>query len=258
MKRFSLIAAMVIMAGSAMAQEQVAEDSIIADVSPGDPVTVSNINGDIRVLGGAGNTAEVSWKLTCDTSEEMEAVRVICETQNGIDCRVEYDDSWSENHSARVDFILAVPGDVPLDYSMENVNGTVELKDASGSGEISLVNGTLLASGFSGPLSAEVVNGELTIDDCPGLESAELVNGSLFVTIEEVAENLSLRSVNGTVRLKLNTAARVELETLSGSMEVPEGFGAVFTEQVVGSSADFGTGSPVISVSTVNGDIEIL
>lgn len=258
MKYFPLVSAMVFMAGSAMAQEHVTENSLTASVSPGDPVTVSNISGDIFVLGGDGDAVEVSWKLTCDTREEMDAVTVICEAEYGVHCRVEYDDSWNDDHSARVDFLLSVPGDIPLDYRLENVNGTVELKDASGNGEISLVNGDVLASGFTGPLSIEVVNGELTVDDCPGLERAELVNGSLFVTLEEMAEDLSLRSVNGTVRLKLNTEARVELETLSGSMEIPEGFGAVFTDQMVGSSAEFGTGSPVVSVSTVSGDIEIL
>lgn len=258
MKYFPLVSAMVFIAGSAMAQEHLTENSLTANVSPGDPVTVSNVNGDILITGGGGNTVEVSWKLTCDTREEMDAVTVVCEAVDGVHCRVEYDDSWNDHHSARVDFLLSVPGDIPLDYSMENVNGTVELKDASGNGVISLVNGTVLASMFSGPLSIEVVNGELTVDHCPGLESAELVNGSLFVTLEEMAEDLSLRSVNGAVRLKLNTEARVELETLSGTMEIPEGFGAVFTDQVVGSSAEFGTGSPEISVSTVSGDIEIL
>ncbi len=77
---------------------------------------------------------------------------------------------------------LPFPG-YPLDYLVENVNGIVELKDASGNCEISLVNGDVLASMFTGPLSIEVVNGELTVDDCPGLERAELVNGSLFCNI---------------------------------------------------------------------------
>ncbi len=168
MKYISLVSVMVFMAGAAMAQEHVSENSLTADVSPEDPVTVSNITGDIFVLGGDGDAVEVSWKLTCDTQEEMDAVTVVCEAEDGVHCRVEYDHSWNSDHSARVDFLLTVPGDIPLDYLVENVNGIVELKDASGNCEISLVNGDVLASMFTGPLSIEVVNGELTVDDCPG------------------------------------------------------------------------------------------
>ncbi len=110
---------------------------------------------------------------------------------------------------------------------------------------------------FSGELSVHSVNGNIDISESPGIRIAELVNGNIECVINALEDDLELAVVNGSITLNLSTDAEVEIETISGVIEIAEIFNAYITDDIVGSSSEFGDGEFSIEISTVSGNIII-
>jgi len=256
--RFVCVAATAaLFAFTAHANEFTLEETVTADVVQGDAVQVVNVSGDIHVKGSDSPGIEVSYIVTCETQEDMDAVDVVYSIENGISFSVEYCDGWERCGSCRVDFFVTAPSGTELEYELENVNGKMILEGIYGLASVSLVNGVVEVNGFSGGLSVEVVNGDVSVEGASGLESLAIVNGCVFLSVEELSEDLTIESVNASVSMKLLCDAAVFVETMSGMIDIDEGFSPEIERNTAGCSAVFGNGERKITVSTLNGDIEI-
>lgn len=258
MRSILLLALAVLLTSAAFADDVVVQETVTANVSAGNPVSIGTINGDIQIESWDSDEIEVSYTITCETQEEMDAIEVVYSIQDGVDFTVEIDDEWHGGHNSKVDFFINVPRDVDLDYTIDNVNGAIVLHGGSGSAELSLVNGNVEADDFSGAMTVEVVNGDISIDEIPGLNAVSIVNGSVLLTVMDLLEDLSIESVNADMSLKLNGNARVDIETLSGSLDIDDSFNPEISNDIVGSSASFGQDGRRIMISTVSGNIEVL
>jgi len=258
MKLFLISAAAVLLSGSASAGDVVQVETLTASVMQGDPVSVENVNGNIVVEGWDSPGVQVSYTITCSSQEEMDAISVVCSTENGVSCRVIYNEDWDGDHHGKVDFLINVPSDVDLDYSLENVNGDIDCSNHSGRATIDLVNGEVAVSDLTGEVAISVVNGDVTAGEVPGASSISIVNGSILLSVNEMQGDAVIESVNGGIKLQLDADARVEAETMSGSIHIAESFGAVVSEDIVKTFSSFGNGERLIVLSTINGDIEVM
>ena len=242
---------------SASAEDVVREETITAALNAGEKIQIDNINGDISVEGWSSDEVEVVYTITCDNQEEMDAIEVVCDLDDGIFCEVKYDEDWNSDHSGEVNFQIRVPSSQALKYELCDVNGDVSISSAAGSVILEVVNGDINASEFTGEMTVELVNGSVTTSAVSELKKVEIVNGSINCSIDQMGSNLSLSSVNGEIDVKLTTDASVEIETLNGDIDIVSSFNAHIAEDIVGSSASFGNGEYNLDVSTVSGDVEI-
>lgn len=230
---------------------------LVISVSDGDPLDISGISGEIVIEEWDSPEIEFSYTITADDQEDMQLVTVRCETEEGVTCSVEYDDSVVDPGSARVDFSVRVPAGTALDTYIELVSGDIDIKGGSGTAEIRLVSGDLDVFDYSGDLSAELVSGDMTAGGCPGLRSAEAVSGAIEVSAEGMGNDLYLGSVSGNIVLELADEAVVSARTVSGDFILDEAFNASVNEGNGEKSAEFGSGGHQIQIETVSGAITV-
>ncbi len=247
----------LVLVSGVYAGEVITEEIITIGVSSGDPVEMFSINGDVIVSEWSSDQVEVVYIITCDSEEELDFITVECNTSSGIICQVEYDEDWEESHSGIVDFEVQIPSGIYLEIELASVNGNVSIDGGEGNALLEVVNGNIEAEGFNGELVVHSVNGNIDISESPGITVAELVNGNIECVVNALDDDLELASVNGCITLYLGVDAEVEVETITGIIEIANTFNAHITENIVGSSSDFGEGEFSIEISTVSGNIII-
>ncbi len=243
--------------GIVYGEDVVREETITATLAADKPVSICNINGDITVEGWDSDQVEVVFIITCDDQEEMDAIDVLYDLSDGIECEVEYDEDWDDDFNGEVVFLVKVPENLSLDYNIDDVNGNVSMSSASGTVCIEVVNGDITATDFDGEAVIELVNGSVTAAGIPELGEINIVNGDITCIVSELNNDLFLSGVNGEITVDLSAAAIVEIETVNGDIDVSDSFNARIEEEIVGASATFGEGEHLIEISTVSGDIEI-
>lgn len=220
------------------------------DVNPGARISLENINGDIDVVGGAGNQVVVVARKKAGRQDYLDGLKVVVDASPDyirIETRHPKSDrgwfNWGGDSGGSVAYELNVPADVELD-SIETVNGDVRIRAVGGAVKASTVNGGLDVGNLSADVSLETVNGTIVAEfDALGADQrvdAEAVNGRI------------------EIRLPADASARVTAETVNGSIDADD-FGLEPEKGFVGRdlSGDIGGGDARISLDTVNGSIDI-
>lgn len=247
-----------LLAAAVQLQAEVAETEVVSiSVSDGDPLEVSSISGDIDIEEWDSDEMEFAYTITADDQEDIQLVTVRCDTEEGVICSVEYNDSVIDPASTRVDFSVKVPAGTALETFIELVSGDVDIQGGSGIAEINLVSGDLDVSNYLGELSVQLVSGDMVASGCPGLKSAEVVSGDIEFSAEEMEGDLYLASVSGDIVLELVDEAAVSVQTISGDFILDESFNANVQESVADKVAEFGTGEYEIEIETVSGGITV-
>jgi hypothetical protein len=249
------VAAMTMTAG---AQDRRSERAFSWDgsIPEGRWLYVRNLNGAVRVERGAGSRVEVTatkrWRRSDPDDVRIEQKKdgddiVICAiwTDNSrcdADGYSSRGDGWrrNRNNDVSVDFVISLPPGVKLGAS--TVNGALDIRGASSTVEASTVNGGIDASTSGGPIRASTVN------------------GSIVVKMGEVGDrDLDFETVNGSIEVwvpdKLN--ADVTLKTVNGrvSSDFPMTLSGRINPRHL--RAKIGDGGPRITLSTVNGSVEL-
>jgi len=220
------------------------------DVISGARISLENINGDIRISGGSGDTVKVIARKKAGEQEYLDDLKIVVEADDDyvrIETRHPKSDgswfNWGKDSSGSVAYEIEVPYDVNLD-TISTVNGDVQISAVGGSVKAETVNGSLKAIGLAGDVNLETVNGSVRA------EFDELGEG----------QRVNAEAVNGKITLLVpaNTSARVNAETVNGSINA-EDFGLKPEKGFVGRdlSGDIGGGDARISLDTVNGSIKI-
>lgn len=247
----------LVLVSGVYAGEAVTEENITIGVSSGDPVEIFTVNGSITVSEWSSDLVEVVYTITCSSEEELDFITVECNTSNGIICEVNYDDAWEGSHTGSVDFEVQIPSGIELAIELASVNGNVSTEGGKGEALLEVVNGNIDAEGFSGELIVHSVNGNIDIIESPGIRIVEVVNGNIECVVNDLEDDLELESVNGNITLYLGIDAEVEIETISGTIEIADIFAAYITDNMVGTSSAFGDGEFSIDINTVSGNILI-
>jgi DUF4097 and DUF4098 domain-containing protein YvlB len=222
------------------------------DIDSDGRISLENVNGDISIVGGSGDKVTLVAKKKAGNQEYLDEMKILVDANSDY-LRIETrhpksDNRWynagSDSSSGSVSFVLEVPSTVNLD-TISTVNGDVEIVAVAGRVKAETVNGSLVAEGLMGDVNLETVNGSVRAEfDQLGADqrvTADAVNGRI------------------TVVLPNNASARVEAETVNGSIDADD-FGLEAEKGFVGRdlSGEIGGGDARISLDTVNGSIKIL
>jgi hypothetical protein len=221
------------------------------DVNADARISLENINGDIRITGGSGDQVHLVANKKAGSQEYLDDLKVEVDADKDyirIETRHPKSENrwfkWGDDHNGSVSYVLEVPATVNLD-TISTVNGDVEITAVQGNVKAETVNGSLEALGLEGDVKLETVNGSIQAEfDHMG-----------------AGQRVSADAVNGRITLVLpaDTSARVEAETVNGSINADD-FGLEAEKGFVGRdlSGEIGGGDARISLDTVNGSIKIM
>ena len=220
------------------------------DVASGARISLENINGDIVIIGGSGDTVHLVAHKKAGQQEYMDELKVVVDADEDyirIETRHPKSEGgwfkWGNDSSGSVSYELEVPADVNLD-TISTVNGDVNIEAVSRLVKAETVNGSLHAAGLVGDVNLETVNGSVKADfDRLGPD-----------------QRVSVEAVNGKIVLLVpgDISARVNAETINGSINADD-FGLKPEKGFVGRDleGEIGGGDARISLDTVNGSIRI-
>lgn len=230
-------------------------------VASGNWVKLQNINGDVEVMPASGNRVEITAikrNRGGNTDDvRIEVKRYGTNEENVFVCAIWGEATCDENgyHSPKrrhrdrdddednteVEFTVRVPRGVNVDVG--TVNGSVDVRGATGEVHASSVNGGVEAISDGGPVHASTVNGSIRAsmrDLGDGDLEFSTVNGSITVELpENLNADLRMNTVNGTL----------------SSRDFPLTVTGRFNPQNL--RATIGKGGTRLSFSTVNGNVEI-
>ena len=245
------------------AEEKTSEHKTFSGVRE---LVIDNISGFIEVSASAGGSVEIDVEKTLSgaSADRVSLAKKeisLSTTQEGglvrlfVDGPFRHYSSWQDVYRFRYDFKVRVPRDVKLelrtvndshitvegtagDYTINNVNGPIEMKDVEGSGEVHTVNGgvkVLYARNPSGPVSFKSVNGSLDVSFRTGLNAdvtMKTMNGGLYTDFDVSALPLAVSAP----------------ETRNGKL--------VWSSRRM-TGVRIGSGGPELKFETLNGNIMI-
>jgi hypothetical protein len=244
-----LIAPVALLATSLATADVTEELTFSYDLNPGGRISLENINGNVTIVGGSGNSVEITAFKKADNQEYLDGIEInINATDDLIRIETEHpdkDDGWFNwgDGGGSVTYTLSVPSGANLD-TIESVNGGIEI------------------SGVFGVVKAETVNGGIDVEDLSDSASLETVNGSVRASFTSLTgdQRVECETVNGKMSLTFpgNADASITAETVNGGID-GTAFGLETNKGFVGRDleGEIGDGSARVSLSTVNGGIKI-
>lgn len=219
------------------------------ELEAGGRISVKNINGDITVTGGAGDTVKIRAHKKAGRQEYLDGLKVTVE-KKGDWLRIEtrHPDSLNRwfgfgDSSGSVAYEISAPADVDLD-AIETVNGEISI------------------SGITGDVIADTTNGEINATGLRSNLEADTTNGGIDVSFDRLGgdQRVVAKTVNGRVQLRLpaDASARVDAGTVNGGIDADD-FGLEPDKGFVGRDLDgvIGGGDARVTVKTVNGSIRM-
>jgi Putative adhesin len=241
------------------AQEQSRDFRWEGAVASGKWVKLQNINGAVEVMAASGDRVEVTAVKRGRHGDELDDVRIEVtrygtNDENVFICAIWDDATCDENgyrskrgkghhddNDTEVEFTVRLPRGVNVDVG--TVNGSVDVRGATGEVNASSVNGGVDAISDGGPVTASTVNGSIRAS-MKSLGRGDLefstVNGSITVELpEKLDADLRMNTVNGTL----------------SSRDYPLTVTGRFSPQNL--RATIGKGGTRLSFTTVNGNVEL-
>jgi DUF4097 and DUF4098 domain-containing protein YvlB len=171
--------------------------------------TLSNISGDITVTAGSGDEVAIdAVKRTRGDKSELDRVHIIVDERGGrVDVQTDHGQMERRDRNNRTDH-------VSVDYTI--------VVPASVSVDLHSISGSVKATGVHGSLRSETISGNLTIADAPRLEAAKTVSGDVTLTGVTADGDLSANSISGTVHAKGLKARGLDLGSVSGDISVSD------------------------------------
>jgi len=239
-------------------------------------VAVYNVDGFIKVEGYAGNKVimEIDETIRAKSEEQLEkgkkefkmgfdekADSLVAYTAAPYDTRPHENwyntDDHDRHYSIKLEYTLKVPYNVSLRVSTVN-NGTVEVKDVSGSLKVNNVNGPIAIVNAKGTSDVRTVNGGITVNYLalpPDACNYSTINGKLEITYPaNFAANMQFKSMNGEFYTDFP-----DTEVLPTRAIVTQNKNANGTQYKLDKTTQIkvGTGGKLFKFETLNGNIYI-
>ncbi|MCL5268774.1 MAG: DUF4097 family beta strand repeat-containing protein [Bacteroidetes bacterium] len=229
-------------------QAEYREDfSFYIPVTNYDEISVSNINGSITIIGVDGlDQVEVTGeKIVSDEFFDQAKSHItdisvdIVSSGSLLGVRTTQPNT-SGNRTYQVDYEIRVPSGWAV--SVTDVNGTIEVDNIINSVSATLTNGTFSAYDIVGDLNANLTNGNIDAD-------VTLLAGN----------RCELTTTNGNIALWVppSTSAAVSASVVNGSVTISGLSIAVSSSSRTYLQGTMGKGEASISLSTVNGNIQL-
>ncbi|MDX1678944.1 DUF4097 family beta strand repeat-containing protein, partial [Arsukibacterium sp.] len=222
-------------------------------VSANEKIYIEVMSGEITIKAVSDNTFRVSGKLDEKaTGYEFDGKDGFSRFEMTMPRRVNYDGKQKVN-AAQLQIDVPVGSHIEFkgvnsnvsvsgvygSSDINTVNGQISASDLRNSISLSTVNGDIKVNGASGKVELNSVNGEINDADSIGRLSYEVVNGK--INAKSQAEEVSISTVNGQAKLELTGTKVLKLSTVNGNIDATLA----------------GATSPQINGSSVSGDIEL-
>ncbi len=199
-----------------------------------DELRVGGTNGRIQITADPSAT-EITMSARARVFDEMAEDEILQIEIDGDVLIVEEIESSRKGfklfgRDTQIDFEFRVPGRVRLEAN--NVNGRIEVDGVDARMDLTTVNGGIEVTTPGGELVARTINGSLRADFLDAFPGAKLktVNGSVRVRVPRgSAVSPDVRSVNGSFRsdipVRINTGGddgRLQVVTVNGSVTLTE------------------------------------
>jgi len=240
-------------------------------------VTVENVWGNVHVTGGTSDQVQLVAKRTirAESKDALELAKkevTLDITQQGsllkfyvngpFRCQCRCEDCGSCNnfrdhkeYIVKYDFELQVPRDVDLTASTVN-DGDVIVKDVSGQYSIHNVNGTVEMTNVDGSGTAKTVNGELKVffrGNPQNNSSFSTINGDVdLYFLPKFSADLRFKTFNGEIYSDFQMSS---LPPRQPEAEHTAGKFVFRADRFTGGRV--AAGGPEIKIETLNGDIHI-
>jgi hypothetical protein len=224
-------------------------------------------------------SARPDWSvLACKAAASASALPQIAVAVNGasaLAARGPAGDDWT------VFFIVEGPAGGAIDAA--SVNGPLHFQEFSGRITASVQNGPVGFRDCTAAIEARAENGPISLVRTTGEVDARADNGPISVSGE--AGNLRLHTQNGPISVRLSGAAwrdgKLEAHAVNGplTLSIPDGYRTATLVESAGHSPvrcraaacdaarkswdddsrriEFGSGTPIVSLSTVNGPVSV-
>jgi DUF4097 and DUF4098 domain-containing protein YvlB len=228
MKKTALLTLFVLaMTGIAAADRSVSESRALAADGR---VEISNISGEVKVVGRPGDTVDITGVLESGV-EELEIV------SSGSRLRIEVDLEHRVRSGGSAYLTIEMPMTADLevetvsadievdgvsgDISLESVSGKVEVSGQPRSLEAASVSGDVLVAASGGRSELETVSGNIVVRNAIGRLDTNVVSGNIEIE-DGVLESLTGETVSGSIFCAARPAdsGRFSLETMSGRIEL--------------------------------------
>ena len=214
-------------------------------------VSLSNINGDVRVAAWDRNEVKVDAVKRAYMQERLQEARIeVDAAPSSVHIETKYpESSWSgrdrdrRENPASVEYTLTVPRGASLE-------------------EVNLINGGLIVEGLAGPVHASSVNGRVSARGLTGAVNLSVVNGRLEATLDRLSESgaITLKAVNGPVVVTIPSDSNATLRASTVSGSISNDFNLPVREgEYVGRDLEgrLGQGGARVRLDNVNGSISI-
>jgi DUF4097 and DUF4098 domain-containing protein YvlB len=251
---FSAAAALAVALGLAAAADAAVKETIeeTYSISSDGRVSVENVNGSIDII--AWDRSEVfvrAFKKARHKSDLQKLEVEIDASSDYVRIRTHHGHhrgwmsffNWFGDKQGTVRYEIKVPRGVRLN-------------------EIRTVNGSIHIRSTRELIDAQTVNGTMTLEDVGGPLQLSTVNGSMKAQVSELTKygDISMNSVNGSVRLDLPQDASAEISVKSVNGSIDTDFAAQNRSRFfVGRSmrTTIGGGAADVDIHTVNGSVRI-
>jgi DUF4097 and DUF4098 domain-containing protein YvlB len=236
------------------------------DLAPNGTISVSNMNGNIRVTswgesrvkvdaikrGEQDDFARVEIQVTA-RPERIE-IRTVYPRGRSTDVSVDYD--LKVPRTADLNSLNITNGDITVTGPLARVtarstNGGVTAQEVNEMASLASTNGSIKAAKIGGELRAITTNGDVNVSDVATLLNAQSINGS--VNALQIKNNATANANNGSIRLE-RVGGRAIARSQNGAVVVNDAGGDV----EAGSISDNVTvtnARGLVTASTVSGSI---
>jgi DUF4097 and DUF4098 domain-containing protein YvlB len=222
------------------------------DASPDGYVEVSNVAGEIEIVGWSRNAVKVEATLGDDVEE------LIFE-RDGDEVVIKVRVPRRHGRDIESDLKISVPEGSRLDVS--GVSADIEIEDVFGEQSLATVSGDVVTEGVAADVEAASVSGDIEVTGSGKVTETEAATVSGDVTVTNVSGSVEVESVSGEVSIVDGEYERAYLETINGDLtfkgELVDG-GKLGMESVNGSVEVILAGevSARFDVETFNGSIK--
>lgn len=215
-------------------------------------VSVSNINGDVRVTTWDRNEIKIDAVKSAYRRDRLDEAKIVVRADvNALHIETNYppgnqsftDGAGRINNPAMVEYTLTVPRTARID-SIELINGDLDIDGITGDVKASSINGRVSAHELRGEVRLSTINGKLE---------------AMFGLLNET-KAISLGSINGPVILTIPSDSNAEIKAGTVHGGIANDFGlSVRRGDYVGRdlAGQLGQGGARIKLGNVNGSITI-
>jgi DUF4097 and DUF4098 domain-containing protein YvlB len=244
------------------------------EVKPGTTLEVQNKNGSVEIARWDKPQVEVWAEKKADfLGGKLDKVKIEVTAGDVMSIKTVY---LEENPRVSVTYIISVPKDVSVksvessngaitlkgtqgDVTVETSNGRIEVEGVNGNVKAKTSNGKIEITSVQGSVEARTNNGEIAITKVTEIRSAETSNGRIRAEIQEMRDDVELKTSNGAIELYLSPKLNIEIEMKTSNGKIStQGVNITSSESSdTKLNGKIGSGGKQLSVKTSNGSITV-